>query len=84
MAIEKVTLPVARKIANMTQVDLAAALNVSEATVINWEKGRSEPTVTQAFQIAEVVNRPLDSIIFLPASAVKPQREGVQQCRSSM
>lgn len=70
MVYEKVTLPVARKIAGVTQIGLATALNVSESTVINWEKGRSEPTVTQAQQIAEVVNRPLDSIIFLPKSAV--------------
>lgn len=70
MVYEKVTLPVARKIAGMTQNDLAAALNVSESTVINWEKGRTEPTVIQALQIAEAVNRPLDSIIFLPKSAV--------------
>lgn len=70
MVYEKVTLPVARKIAGITQVGLAAALNVSESTVVNWEKGRSEPTVIQAQQIAEAVNRPLDSIIFLPKSAV--------------
>lgn len=70
MVYEKVTLPVARKIAGLTQVDLAKAVNVSETTVINWEKGRSEPTVTQALQIAEVVGRPLDSIIFLPKCAV--------------
>ena len=70
MVYEKVTLPVARKIAGMTQVDLASALKVSETTVINWEKGRTEPTVFQAMQIADAVNRPLDSIIFLPKSAV--------------
>lgn len=70
MMYEKVTLPVARKIAGMTQIALAEALNVSEGTVINWEKGRSEPTVIQAQQIAEAVNRPLDSIIFLPKNAV--------------
>ena len=70
MVYEKVTLPVARKIVGMTQIDLAKAVNVSESTVINWEKGRSEPTVGQALQIAEAVNRPLDSIIFLHKSAV--------------
>lgn len=70
MVYEKVTLPVARKIAGMTQIDLAKKLDVSESTVINWEKGRSEPTIAQAIMIAEVVNRPLDSIIFLPKSAV--------------
>ena len=70
MVYEKVTLPVARKIAGITQIGLATALNVSESTVVNWEKGRTEPTVTQAQQIAEVVKRPLDSIIFLPKNAV--------------
>ncbi len=67
---EKVTLPVARKIAGLTQVQLANILNVSESTVINWEKGRSEPTVTQAQKISEVCRRPIDSIIFLVNSAV--------------
>ena len=70
MVYEKVTLPVARKIANLTQKGLAEAVGVSETTVINWEKGRSEPTVNQAIKIAEAVNRPLDSIIFLPKIAV--------------
>ena len=74
MVYEKVTLPVARKISGITQIDLANALNVSENTVISWEKGRSEPTVIQAIKIAETVNRPLDSIIFLPKTAVKPQK----------
>ena len=72
MAIEKVSLPVARKIAGITQKSLANELNVSESTVINWEKGRSEPTVSQAQRISELAGRPLDSIIFLPADTVKP------------
>lgn len=72
MAIEKVTLPVARKIAGLTQKDLANAVDVSESTVINWEKGRSEPTVIQAQKISEITGVPLDCIIFLPANTVKP------------
>ena len=72
MAIEKVTLPVARKIAEMTQKDMATALGVSESTVINWEKGRSEPTVIQAQKISEMTGIPLDCIIFLPSNTVKP------------
>lgn len=72
MAIEKVTLPVARKIANLTQKELGSAVGVSESTVINWEKGRSEPTVIQAQKISEVTGIPLDSIIFLPSNTVKP------------
>lgn len=72
MAIEKVTLPVARKIAGLTQKGLGLAVGVSESTVINWEKGRTEPTVNQALKISEVTRVPLDSIIFLPATTVKP------------
>lgn len=72
MAIEKVTLPVARKIAGLTQKSLAFSLGVSESTVINWEKGRSEPTVTQAQEISKVIGIPLDCIIFLPSNTVKP------------
>lgn len=70
MAIEKVTLPVARKIANMTQKDLANALNVSESTILKWEKGRTEPTVSQAIAIGKAVGIPYDNIIFLPRNAV--------------
>ena len=70
MAIEKVTLPVARKIANMTQKDLAAALNVSESTILKWEKGRTEPTVSQAIAIGKAVGIPYDNIIFLPRTTV--------------
>jgi putative transcriptional regulator len=72
MAIEKVTLPVARKIANLTQKGLGAAIGVSESTVANWEKGKTEPSVEQARKISDVVGIPLDSIIFLPSNTVKP------------
>ena len=70
MAIEKVTLPIARKIAKLTQKELAVLCGVSESTVINWEKGRSEPTVSQAQQISELTGIPLDDIIFLPEVTV--------------
>lgn len=70
MAIEKVTLPVARKIANLTQKKLGLLVGVSESTVINWEKGRSEPTVSQAKAIGEVTGIPYDNIIFLHQDTV--------------
>lgn len=72
MAIEKVTLPVARKIAGLTQKGLASAMEVSESTVLNWEKGRAEPTIGQAHKISELTGIPLDCIIFLPSDTVKP------------
>lgn len=70
MAIEKVTLPVARKIAGLTQRGLADALHVSESTILKWEKGRSEPTVSQAIAIGEITGIPYDKIIFLPQNTV--------------
>lgn len=70
MVFERVTLPVARKIANHTQKSLAERLGVSESTVCNWESGKTEPTVSQARLIAEVCERPLDSIIFLTSDTV--------------
>ena len=70
MAIEKVTLPVARKIANLTQKQLGFAVGVSESTVANWEKGRTEPTVSQAKAIGEATGIPYDNIIFLTADTV--------------
>ena len=70
MAIEKVTLPVARKIANLTQKKLGMLVGVSESTVINWEKGRSEPTVSQAKAIGEITGIPYDNIIFLTQDTV--------------
>ena len=68
MAIEKITLAAARKNRSMSQKALAQKLGVSEATVVNWEKGRSEPSVFQAYKIAEAVGTSLDDIIFLPKS----------------
>lgn len=70
MAIEKITLPAARKNAGITQKELAKLCNVSETTVIKWEKGRSEPTVSQAKKIGEIVGIHYDDIIFLPNDTV--------------
>lgn len=65
MAIEKITLAAARKNVGLTQKKFALACGVSESTVINWEKGRTEPSVSQAIKISEVVGIHYDHIIFL-------------------
>ena len=70
MAIEKITLPAARKMANITQKELAEACGVSESTVYNWEKGKTEPTVSQWKKAAEVCGFHYDDIIFLPSVTV--------------
>ena len=68
MAIDRITLPAARKNAGLTQRDLARFCGVSESTIINWEKGRTEPTVTQAKMIGEACGIHYDNIIFLPSN----------------
>lgn len=66
MAIDIIPLPVARKLANLTQKELAELCGVSESTVINWEKYRTEPSVSQAQRIADACGRKYDEIKFLP------------------
>ncbi len=66
MAINKVTLPVARKIVGMTQSTLAEICGVSVYTVGNWESGKTEPTISQAYKIADAVGRHINEIKFLP------------------
>lgn len=72
MEIVKLTLPAARKNKNMTQKDLATFCGVSESTVSNWENGRSEPTLSQAYMVGKAVGMNIDNIIFLVPHTVKP------------
>lgn len=65
----QISLAAARVNAKMTQDDTAAALKVSKNTVVNWENGRSEPTISQARKLASMYAIPLENIIFLPCEA---------------
>ena len=66
VAIEKITLIAARKMAGLTQREMAQACGVSEGTVSRWEKGIKDPTISQAKRIGEVCGVDYDDIIFLP------------------
>ena len=70
MAIEKITLPAARKLAGLTQKELANLCGVSESTVANWEKYKSEPSISQAKKIGDACGIHYDDIIFLPDNTV--------------
>lgn len=48
----------------------AEAIDVSVDTWGNWERGKTEPTVTQAYQIATTFDVSIDDIIFLHDIAV--------------
>ena len=70
MAIEKITMIAARKLAGLTQQQMAQACGVSVGTVSRWEKGIKDPTITQAKRIGEVCGVHYDDIIFLPTVTI--------------
>lgn len=61
----KISLAAARVNAGMTQEDVARAMKVSKNTVVAWEKGNTEPKVSQAKELSALYHMPLDHI-FLP------------------
>ena len=61
----KISLEAARVNAGLTQKELAEKLGVSNTTIVNWEKGKTEPTYHQLIRISELSGIPLD-FIFIP------------------
>ncbi len=61
----QISLAAARVNANMTQGDVAKKMKVGKQTVVNWEKGNTEPKLEQARELSRIYNIPLD-YIFLP------------------
>ncbi len=64
----RISLAAARVNAQMTQEDVCKYLHVTKATLVNWEKGNTEPTISQARQLSELYNMPLE-YIFLPTKS---------------
>lgn len=67
----KLTLKAARVNAGYTQKEAAKLLNVSNATLGNWENGISFPDAQQIIQICELYNVSYDNLIFLPSNPIK-------------
>ena len=61
----KISLEAARINAKLTQKELAEILGVSNATIVNWESGKTEPNLTQLKKISELSGIPMD-FIFVP------------------
>lgn len=61
----RISLEAARVNAGLTQKELAKMLGVSNVTIVNWEKGNSEPSVSQLRKISELSGIPMD-FIFIP------------------
>ncbi len=64
----RISLAAARVNAQLTQNDVAKALNVSKQTVNNWENGKTEPKMQQSRELSELYQIPLD-YIFLPTKS---------------
>lgn len=60
----KITLRAARVNAGLTLAQAAKLLDVSEQTIINWEKGRNYPDVRKVMKIEDVYGVPYREIIF--------------------
>lgn len=61
----RITLKAVRVNANMEQKEWAKILGVSQATVVNWERGNTEPTLSQLRKMSELSGIPMD-FIFVP------------------
>lgn len=58
----KISLAAARVNSGMNQREFAEELGVSLATITNWEKGKSEPDVSQLRKISQLSGIPMDFI----------------------
>jgi transcriptional regulator with XRE-family HTH domain len=52
-----------RKSAQLTQVQLSSALNLSQASYQRYEKGDREPSITTLINIANILNMPIDILV---------------------
>ena len=61
----KISLEAVRVNAGMTQNEWAKRLGVSNVTVVNWEKGNTEPSLSVLRRMSELSGIPMD-FIFVP------------------
>lgn len=64
----QICLAACRANANMNQTEFAKAIGVTLPTICNWEKGKSEPNLSQLRQISELSGIPMDYIVMTPNS----------------
>ncbi len=57
------TLQELRRAAGLTQLQLAARLDVTPGTIHNWEKGKGEPRARQIAQLAEALGVKADDVL---------------------
>ena len=53
----------ARRTCNLTQKQVATALNVVESCYANWEQGRTEPNIEMLRKLSEIFKINIDDLI---------------------
>ena len=61
----RISMAAARVNAGMTQEDAAKALHITKQTLVNWEKGITQPKIEQAENMSVLYGIPYQNIIFL-------------------
>ena len=56
----KITLEAARVNAGMTQTEVVNALKISNATLVNWEKGRTKPSYASLLALSNLYGWPVE------------------------
>lgn len=49
--------------ANMSQIELAQLMDVNQYIISYWEKGRSEPSISQIVKLSEIFKVPSDYLL---------------------
>ena len=68
MDLLQISLAAARVNAGLTQDEAAKAVHVTKQTLVNWELGRTEPTVSKFRELSDVYGIPVENI-FLPSKS---------------
>lgn len=63
----QITLKAARVNAGLTQAEAAKGLNLSKATLANYEAYKTKPDIEKAQQIARLYGTTVNNLIFLPS-----------------
>ena len=64
----QIKLSAARVNAGLTQNDVAKYMKVGKQTIVNWEKGNTEPKISQIRELSNLYNIPIENI-FLPTKS---------------
>ena len=62
----RITLAAARVNAGLTQKDVCRTIGMTEKTLVNWESGKTMPSVDNAQKLCALYGVKLDDINFLP------------------